>query len=308
MVGERVAYSMVAILLGYTCDVLQCRRFPQAKSEGDSRAMGKRKPYSYTATLSPLREHELAGLFFVSAPHLANKKHRRYLLELQWHISPPLSCLPSQRRVHHPKMVMATPRRISTPWFFLQCSFLSVCHVAVTRKAKPNTQPGKYMEAYSRGHTGDAINSLARLKPAEALVVGISDEKKLFGVFHSVEGDPEKGGASTETEFQSSEPSSKVQKVVADFLEIGDIVRVPTGSTPPMDGTVASGQSLFDESSVTGESKPIKKNPGDRVFLGTINVGKVIDVRIDVAEGKTMSVFSFFSICAHGLRVTIGQA
>ncbi|KAI9447985.1 heavy metal translocatin [Lactarius indigo] len=137
---------------------------------------------------------------------------------------------------------------------------------------------GRYMEAYSKSRTGDAITSLSSLKPAEALVVGLSDEKMLLGGFRSIEGDIEKGVASTET----------VQLSEIDLLELGDIVRVPSGSTPPMDGTVASGQSLFDESSVTGESKPIKKCPGDRVFLGTINVGKAIDVRIDVAEGKTM--------------------
>ena len=133
------------------------------------------------------------------------------------------------------------------------------------------------------------------MKPAEALLVGLSDEKRLLGSFLHIEGDIEKGDATTETTVQLSKPGSRVQKVSADFLEIGDIVRVPSGSTPPMDGTVASGQSLFDESSVTGESKPIKKCLGNGVFLGTINVGKVIDVRIDVAEGKTMLVFSSFS-------------
>ncbi|KAH9077123.1 heavy metal translocatin [Lactarius deliciosus] len=148
---------------------------------------------------------------------------------------------------------------------------------------------GRYMEAYSKSRTGDAITSLSSLKPAEALVVGLPDEKMLLGGFRSIEGDIEKGDASTETE-QWSEPGhgSRVQKISADFLELGDIVRVPSGSTPPIDGTVASGQTLFDESSVTGESKPIQKYPGDRVLLGTINVGKVIDMRIDVAEGKTM--------------------
>ncbi|KAH8999057.1 heavy metal translocatin [Lactarius akahatsu] len=148
---------------------------------------------------------------------------------------------------------------------------------------------GRYMEAYSKSRTGDAITSLSSLKPAEALVVGLSDEKMLLGGFRSIEGDVEKGDASTETEhFSEPGHGPRVQKISADFLELGDIVRVPSGSTPPMDGTVASGRSLFDESSVTGESKPIRKYPGDRVLLGTINIGKVIDVRIDVAEGKTM--------------------
>ena len=105
------------------------------------------------------------------------------------------------------------------------------------------------------------------------------------------------GKTDIETEKHISQPGSKVQNVPVDLLEIDDIVRVPFGSTPPRDGIVVSGHSLFDESSVTGESKPIKKTPGDRVFLGTINIGQVIDVRIDVAEDKTMSVPPSLSKC-----------
>jgi Cu+-exporting ATPase len=197
-------------------------------------------------------------------------------------------------------MATLTRQRISILSSFLRCSFLSVCHVAVIT-AHLTFSPGRYLEAYSRSRTGDAITSLSSLKPAEALIVGLSDEKRLLGGFHSIQGDIEKGDASAETEVQWSEPGSRVQKISADFFEIGDVVRVPSGSTPPMDGTVASGHSLFDESSVTGESKPVKKCPGDRVFLGTINVGNVIDVRIDVAEGKTMLVLSSFSSCGQGL-------
>ena len=100
-----------------------------------------------------------------------------------------------------------------------------------------------------------------------------------------------------------SKSGSKVQKVPADLLEAGDIIRVPKGATPAIDGVVVSGPSLFDESAVTGESKPIRKGSGDHVFLGTINVGQAIDVRIDVTEGKTMSVPSFVSNHATLTRV-----
>jgi Cu+-exporting ATPase len=151
------------------------------------------------------------------------------------------------------------------------------------------------MEAYSKSRTGDAITSLANLKPAEALVVALAGKKDPLACYASVDEDIEMGKTDTETEEQISEPGSIIQKVPVDFLEIGDVVRVPSGSTPPRDGIVAFGHSVFDESSVTGESKPIKKNPGDQVFLGTINIGQAIDVRIDVAEGKTMSVSLFLS-------------
>jgi P-type Cu+ transporter len=160
------------------------------------------------------------------------------------------------------------------------------------------------MEAYSKSRTGDAITSLANLKPAEALVVALAGKKDLLACYASVDEDMEMGKADTEAEEQISEPGSIIQKVLVDFLEIGEVVRVPSGSTPPRDGTVASGHSLFDESSVTGESKPIKKNPGDQVFLGTINIGQAIDVRIDVAEGKTMSVSLFLS--RHDIHDSVG--
>ena len=152
---------------------------------------------------------------------------------------------------------------------------------------------GRYIEAYSKSRTGDAITTLAKLKPTEALVVGLVDKKSPTSRFCGVDEDIEKGEPCREAEQQTSEPGFRVQKVPVDLLEVGDIVRVPAGSTPPMDGVIVSGHSLFDESSVTGESKPIKKNPGDQVFLGTINIGQAIDVRIDVADGKTMLVSSF---------------
>jgi Cu+-exporting ATPase len=157
----------------------------------------------------------------------------------------------------------------------------------------PNPSPGRYIEAYSKSRTGDAITSLSKLKPAEALVVGLADKQSLVPCFRSVSEDIEKGTIAAETEEQRMEPSSGVRKIPVDLLEIGDVVRVPTGSTPPMDGIIISGHSVFDEGSVTGESKPIKKNPGDHVLLGTINIGEAIDVRVAVAEGKTMSVSSF---------------
>ncbi|KAI0005062.1 hypothetical protein BJV74DRAFT_762462 [Russula compacta] len=147
---------------------------------------------------------------------------------------------------------------------------------------------GRYIEAYSKSRTGDAITSLAKLKPTEALIVGLVDKKSPAARFRSVDEDIEKGETCIEAEQPTSEPGFRVQKVPVDLLEVGDIVRVPTGSTPPMDGVIVSGHSLFDESSVTGESKPIKKNAGDRVFLGTVNIGQAIDVKIDVADGKTM--------------------
>jgi len=177
---------------------------------------------------------------------------------------------------------------------FLTMFLLTGMSLTVVLSNIADHNPGKYIEAYSRSRTRDAITSLAKLKPAEALVVAPADEKHPVACFGSEGEDLEMGKTDLETEKQISESGSKVQKVPVDLLEIGDVVRVPSGSTPPQDGIVVSGQTLFDESSVTGESKPIKKKPGDNVFLGTINIGQAIDVRINVAEGETLSASSLF--------------
>ena len=66
MVGECVAFSMVDVLLGYTCDVLQRWKFPQAKSERGLCPVEKRESHSYMETISPLREHELTCMCFFS--------------------------------------------------------------------------------------------------------------------------------------------------------------------------------------------------------------------------------------------------
>jgi Cd2+/Zn2+-exporting ATPase len=61
--------------------------------------------------------------------------------------------------------------------------------------------------------------------------------------------------------------------VPASAVAIGALVSVRTGDKIPCDGIVVEGQSTVDESSLTGESRPVKKGPSDMVSGGTINVG-----------------------------------
>lgn len=50
----------------------------------------------------------------------------------------------------------------------------------------------------------------------------------------------------------------------------GDVVTVQAGSIIPADGKVISGNSLLvDESSLTGESYPVAKQPGDQIYMGS---------------------------------------
>jgi len=86
----------------------------------------------------------------------------------------------------------------------------------------------------------------------------------------------------------------EIQKIHSDLLEVGDVVRVPPGGTPPADGTVISTEgTYFDESSLTGESRNISKGFGDQVYVGTINKLKAIDVKVDAIGGETMCVILF---------------
>ena len=83
--------------------------------------------------------------------------------------------------------------------------------------------------------------------------------------------------------------SSRVEKISTDLLEVGDIVRIPPGASPPADGIIVSPEiTYFDETSLTGESKNVAKREGDQVFVGTINKLRVVDMRVERIDGETM--------------------
>ena len=153
---------------------------------------------------------------------------------------------------------------------------------------------GRCLEAYSKTRTADAISALGQLRPSEALLVVKGSTYDSLGRTLSLnEGsvistlDLEKGDA--DAEEKTVKPGTRVEHVDANFLEVGDIVRVPHGATPPLDGFIEAGEeSAFDESSLTGESRPIRKRVGDSVFVGTINKGNVVDVQITAIGGATM--------------------
>ena len=145
---------------------------------------------------------------------------------------------------------------------------------------------GRYLEAYSKARTADAITALASLRPAKALLVTPSDLSDTVSYScNNVDlekGDPEKGDLAVS-------PGHRVDEVSVDLLEVGDIVRVLNGATPPSDGTIVSdAETSFDESSLTGEARPVEKKAGDRVFLGTINKAKSVDVKLDAVGGMTL--------------------
>ncbi|MGB3681031.1 MAG: cation-translocating P-type ATPase [Rubrobacteraceae bacterium] len=69
------------------------------------------------------------------------------------------------------------------------------------------------------------------------------------------------------------------ETVPAEELEVGDVFLVRPGERIPTDGEIVEGASSLDESAVTGESVPVEKGEGGKVFAGTINTTGVLEVR-----------------------------
>ena len=120
---------------------------------------------------------------------------------------------------------------------------------------------GRLAEAHMKTKSGDAISALGNLRPTEAILTTLKEG---------------------ETAFSTS------SKVDVDLIEIGDTVRVLHGSSPPCDGTLMDEEARFDESSLTGEARLIRKVAGDTTFSGTINKGSAITIRVTGPAGASM--------------------
>ena len=64
--------------------------------------------------------------------------------------------------------------------------------------------------------------------------------------------------------------NGEFEEVEVDDVDVGDILLVKTGAKVPVDGTVLSGEGSVNEASITGESIPVSKEKGSKVFAGTI--------------------------------------
>ena len=93
------------------------------------------------------------------------------------------------------------------------------------------------LEVYTMGRTRRALNALLDLRPPRALV--------------------RRDGGEVEVE--------------ADDVRVGETVILKPGEAVPVDGTVLLGESLVDQASLTGESVPVTKHAGDKLFAGTLN-------------------------------------
>ena len=113
---------------------------------------------------------------------------------------------------------------------------------------------GKILEARAKAKTSAAIEALVKLQPQTA---------------HVQRGD------------------TLVEVPVATMIP-GDVFVVRAGEAVPVDGEVVAGASSANEAMLTGESLPVAKNPGDRVFAATVNGDGLLTCRATGVGSQTL--------------------
>ena len=88
------------------------------------------------------------------------------------------------------------------------------------------------------------------------------------------------------TAWRKREGGEAVEVPVAE-IQPGEIVLVRSGQRVPLDGEVTAGESAINQASITGESLPVEKKPGDPVFAGTINGEGSLEVRVTKTAGDS---------------------
>lgn len=71
-------------------------------------------------------------------------------------------------------------------------------------------------------------------------------------------------------------------------VQRGDIVIVRPGDRVPLDGVILVGNSLLDQATITGESVPVAKGPGEDVFAGTINTDGSLEIEVKKLSSESM--------------------
>ena len=112
---------------------------------------------------------------------------------------------------------------------------------------------GHWLEMRALGGASSALDALAALLPDEA-------EKVIDGTTRTV--------ATSE-------------------LVVGDVVLVRAGARVPADGTILDGAAEFDEAMITGESRPVFRDTGDKVVAGTVATDNTVRVRVEATGGDT---------------------
>ena len=70
-------------------------------------------------------------------------------------------------------------------------------------------------------------------------------------------------------------------------VKTGDLIRVHTGNVVPLDGEMVSGEAMLNQASLTGESVPVEKSAGSRVYAGTVVEEGECLLRATVTNGQS---------------------
>ena len=79
----------------------------------------------------------------------------------------------------------------------------------------------------------------------------------------------------------------EVTEVAVSLLRWGDVVLVRPGGRVPADGVIIAGDASFDESMITGESRPVHRREDERVVAGTVSTDSSVRVRVDAVGDDT---------------------
>ncbi|HXH71422.1 MAG TPA: heavy metal translocating P-type ATPase [Mariprofundaceae bacterium] len=133
---------------------------------------------------------------------------------------------------------------------------------------------GRYLEAMAKRSASSATVRLLELQPRMATRLTAAGEERV-----------------------------PVRKLVA-----GDRVLVRPGDKVPADGTVAEGRSHVDESMLSGESLPVRKQVGDKVSAGTVNSDGSLTVEVAVTgSGTVLSRIIHLVEAAQGSKADVQQ-
>ena len=93
------------------------------------------------------------------------------------------------------------------------------------------------------------------------------------------------------------------EEVEVDEVDVGDVLLVKTGAKVPVDGRVISGEGSINEASITGESIPVAKEKGSKVYAGTILDNGTIQIIADRVGEDTTFVKSLNCRGSPGLKI-----
>jgi heavy metal translocating P-type ATPase len=110
------------------------------------------------------------------------------------------------------------------------------------------------LEHYAMGNTKRSVAALMDMRPDEA------NRKKADG---------------------------STERVAVELLAIGDVVVVRPAERIPVDGVVASGSGAVNQASLTGESVPVDKVPGDKVFAGSVNENAMLTIEVTALASQS---------------------